>query len=226
MRRSLALLAVGLVLSACSSAVEGRGRTGTDAPSQTAPTPVPSTPVPSTPVTDEAGAGVLASTASTSAALSSAPPTPTAPTTAAPGSPLPATAAPTSTSPTDASSTAAPVGSTLVDGSTAAGPQLPPGFYAAGGELAYRPMSTDEFDCTPDQASGCFGIMVFSQPGCPVGAGVTVGIFDKARDPDNPIGSASGTTPPIPPGGNQGVVIADSTGVVANLTARVQQVVC
>ena len=103
---------------------------------------------------------------------------------------------------------------------------LPPGFYTAGAELGYRPMSTDEFDCTTDQTSGCFGIMVFSAPGCPAGASVTVGIFDKATDPDNPVGTATGTTPPIDPDGSQAVVIADTTGIAANLTARVQQVVC
>jgi hypothetical protein len=109
---------------------------------------------------------------------------------------------------------------------TAPAATLPEGFYPAGSELGYRPMSTDEFDCAPEQPTGCFGFMVFSAPGCPAGAGVTVGIFDKAVDPDNPIGTAAGTTPPIDANGSQSVVIGDSTGVPANLTARVQQVVC
>ncbi len=120
--------------------------------------------------------------------------------------------------PSDPSSTAATP--------TAAPATLPPGFYAAGAELGYRPMTTDEFDCTADQTSGCFGIMVFSAPGCPAGASVTVGIFDKSVDPDNPLGTATGTTPPIDPDGSQAVVIGDTTGIAANLTARVQQVVC
>lgn len=148
----------------------------------------------------------------------------TVPTVAAtPGASDSATA-PTGTTPQDTVDTAGTSPSPTVDEPPEI--PLPPGFYDAGANLGYRPMTTDEFDCTQDQVSGCFGIMVFSAPGCPAGAQVTVGIFDKATDPDHPIGSATGTTPPIAPDGSAAVVIGDSTGVDASLTARVQQVVC
>ena len=146
-----------------------------------------------------------------------------------------ATAAPSAPTPTPTSADATPnvvtdpptIGTTTESSGPDPSPAaLPPGFYAAGAALGYRPMTTDEFDCTTDQTSGCFGFMVFSAPGCPAGAAVTVGIFDKATDPDNPVGTATGTTPPIDPDGSQAVVIGDTTGIAANLTARVQQVVC
>ena len=73
--------------------------------------------------------------------------------------------------------------------------EIPAGFHAAGSDIAYRPMTTDEFDCTPDQLTGCFGILVFSAAGCPTGADVTVGIFDKAADPDTPIGTVDRNRP-------------------------------
>lgn len=212
MRRTVALLAVGLVLSACSSTVEGRGRISATA----------GAPASASSAAPPAAAGGSSSSASTDATPSVAGPTDTdttAPDTT--GADQPGTDPTTTDSATATPTTATPSSTPPSE------PPPPAGFYAAeGGNLAYRPMSTDEFDCTPDQVSGCFGIMVFSEPGCAAGASVTVGIFDKAVDPDTAIGTASGTTAPILPGGSQGVVIGDSTGVAANLTARVQQVVC
>jgi hypothetical protein len=221
MRRAVALGVMTFALAACSSTVTGRPRTDSAAvpggPSSSAA--VPSSPGRSDPLTTPAtadpgadatpGTGATPGTEATSTEATST------------------EATSTELASTDATDPETPTPDAMTSTDTPTAPaQLPSGFYAAGPDLGYRPMTTDEFDCTPDQASGCFGFMVFSVPGCPAGANVTVGIFDKSRDPDNALGTAAGTTPPITPIGSQAVVIADTTGIAANLTARVQQVVC
>ncbi|WP_111767984.1 hypothetical protein [Nakamurella deserti] len=235
MRRTVALWLVTLALAACSSSVSGRpGTDGAALPggsSSAAVAPSPGRAAPSTPPATGDGNPDTAPGSGTAPGSDTAPGPGTTPgpdatpgpdTTPGPGT----TTGPTATPGTDASNPATTTAGTAGTAATDAPAQLPTGFYAAGSDLGYRPMTTDEFDCTPDQASGCFGIMVFSVPGCPAGANVTVGIFDKSRDPVNALGTAVGTTPPIAPVGSQAVVIGDTTGVVADLTARVQQVVC
>lgn len=160
-------------------------------------------------------AAVTAPGATTDPAASTGPGTQdTASTSATPRAPEPTESAETAETAATAVTSAEPATS------------LPPGFYVADTDLGYRPMATEEFDCAPGQGSGCFGIMVFSVNGCPAGAIVTVGIFDKAVDPINPLGSATGLTPAIAPGGTQPVVIADSTGATGQLTARIRSVTC
>ncbi|MEO5834581.1 MAG: hypothetical protein ABIR83_14575 [Nakamurella sp.] len=204
MRRAVGLLVFGglLLLVGCASTVDGRARA------------------------DGAAVRSLPTTSPTADPAETGPATPGDTTTAAAPTPASTTSvpAPASTSPT--STSAGPGAADSATLSTDTPPLLPPGFYGADTDLGYRPMTTDEFDCAPDQVSGCFGILVFSVEGCPPGATVTVGIFDKAVDPTNPIGAAIGVTPAIAAGGIQPVVIADSTGVDGQLTARIQSVTC
>lgn len=205
MGRAVALLVGVLLMAGCTATVDGRaetdaaaGQDGRLAPADTGPASPGS-----------ANTGPTPSVTTTSGADTSAP-----------DSADPGTAASTT------ATTSGPPATGTGESSVGTAVELPPGFYGADTDLGYRPMSTDEFDCTPDQASGCFGIMVFAADGCPTGATVTVGIFDKAVDPTNPIGTATGVTPAIAAGDSQPVVIADSTGVAGQLTARVQSVTC
>ncbi len=87
-------------------------------------------------------------------------------------------------------------------------------------------MTLGEFECTADQAAGCFGIKVFSPTDCAAGATVVLEINNEDEDPAVVIGEATGTTPPIAAGQTQQAIIGDSTGFEGTASASIKKITC
>lgn len=87
-------------------------------------------------------------------------------------------------------------------------------------------MPVEEFECTPEQTTGCFGIQIFSNAGCPAGATITLDVYNEDVDPELLIGQATGITLPIDPGGTQQAVIGDTTGFEGTASAQISTITC
>jgi hypothetical protein len=101
---------------------------------------------------------------------------------------------------------------------------LPPGFGWINSDagLAVRQLANEEFECR-DAQNKCFGIEVYSGPGCPNGANVTMTVHAAVGDAQ--LGRTSDVTMPIPPGGRARAIMGyDPHGVA--VTADLSSVSC
>ncbi len=131
-----------------------------------------------------------------------------------------------STSQTSRTTTSGETSSSTTSTETTPTFDLPSGFdwWSEEDGLAYRGMDPDtEFQCQDNQQI-CFGIEVFSGPGCPTAATVEVTVYPNSTS-DEVLGTANGTTGAIPAGGTaQAIVGFDTTE--ADASAAVSNVVC